>query len=130
RACRMQDDRRIAARAVQVRLRYLQREGGGDGGVERVAATFQHCHAHLAGDPVRAGNDAERAGDLRAGGEHAGFLQSLADALVSSPCSLPASPTTSPISTPRRSCTTPTGGPTACRSCRPPLMRCRPAWNG
>ena len=44
---------------------------GGDRGVERVAAALQHRHADLAGDPVRAGDDAERAGDLGAGGEHA-----------------------------------------------------------
>ena len=41
------------------------------GGVERVAAAFQHRHADLAGDPVRAGDHAEGAGDFRAGGEHA-----------------------------------------------------------
>ena len=44
----------------------------GGGGVERVAAALQHRHADLARDPVRAGDDAERAGDLGAGGEHAG----------------------------------------------------------
>ena len=41
------------------------------GGVERVAAALQHRHADLAREPVRAGDDAERAGDLGAGGEHA-----------------------------------------------------------
>ena len=73
RARRVQDDRRIAARAVEMRLRHLQGEGRGGGGVERVAAALQHRHADLARDPVRAGDDTERAGDLRAGGEHAVF---------------------------------------------------------
>ena len=72
-ARRMQDDRRIAAGAVEMRLRHLQRERRRGGGVERIAAALQHRHADLARDPVRAGDDTERAGDLRAGGEHARF---------------------------------------------------------
>ena len=64
------DDRRIAARPVQVRLGDLQHERRRRRGVERVAAALQHRHAGLARDPVRAGDDAKCAGDLRAGGEH------------------------------------------------------------
>ena len=61
----VQDDRRVAARAVQVRLGHLQGERGGAGGIERIAAAFQHRHADLAGQPMRAGDHAEGAGDLR-----------------------------------------------------------------
>ena len=72
RARLVDDDRRIAARPVEMRLRHLQDECRGRGGVEGIAASLQHRHADLAGDPVRAGDDAECAGDLGAGGEHAG----------------------------------------------------------
>ncbi len=54
----------IAAGAAQVRLHYLQREGRGDAGVEGVAAPFQDAHADRRADPVRRGDDAERAVDL------------------------------------------------------------------
>ena len=37
----MHDDRNVAAGTVQMRLDHLQREGGGDAGVERIAALFQ-----------------------------------------------------------------------------------------
>ena len=66
----MDDDRRIAARAVQMRLDDLQGEAGGGGGVEGIAAAFQHRHADLAGDPMGGGDGAEGASDFRAGGEH------------------------------------------------------------
>ena len=66
----MEDDRRVPARAVEMRLRHLQREGGGGGGIEGVAAPFEHRHPDLARDPVRAGDDAEGGGDFGAGREH------------------------------------------------------------
>ena len=64
------DDGGVAARAVEVGFGDLQGEGGGGGGVERVAAALQHGLAHAACQPMRRGDDAERAGDLGAGGEH------------------------------------------------------------
>ena len=69
----MQDDRRIAARAVEMRLRHLKRERRRGGGIEGVPATFQHRHSDLARDPVGTGDDTERAGYLGASGEHAVF---------------------------------------------------------
>jgi hypothetical protein len=66
-----QQDRRLAAGAVQVRLDHLQHEAAGHGGVEGVAAALEHAHRGLRGEPVGGGSDAERAGDFRAGGEHA-----------------------------------------------------------
>ena len=69
----IEDDRHVAARAVQVRLDHLQREGGGAGGVERVAALLQRRHADGGGDPVRRGDDAERALDLGPRGEGIGI---------------------------------------------------------
>ena len=67
------DDRHVAARAVQMRFHHLQGEGGGDGGVECVAAFFQDAHADRGGDPVRGGNHPEHALDLGAGGEGIGI---------------------------------------------------------
>ena len=63
------DDRRVAARAVEMRLDHLQGERRGHGGVEGVAALLQGRHADRGGDPVRRGDDAEGALDLRTGGE-------------------------------------------------------------
>ncbi len=67
------NNRHIAARTVQMRLDHLQREGGGDAGVEGVAALLQNTHADRSGDPVRRGDDAEGAFDFRAGGERIGI---------------------------------------------------------
>jgi hypothetical protein len=66
----VQDDRCIAAGAVQVRLGDVQSEARGNRGIEGVAAALQHRHADLAGEPVGAGDDAEGAGDFRPSGEH------------------------------------------------------------
>ena len=63
------DDRHVAARPVEMRLDHLQREGGGDAGVERVAAAFQDPHADGGGDPVGRGHHAESALDLGPRGE-------------------------------------------------------------
>ena len=67
------DDRHVAAGTVQMRLDHLQREGGGNTGVEGVAAFFQDAHADGGGDPVRRGHDAEGAFDFRPGGERIGI---------------------------------------------------------
>ena len=67
------DDRHVAAGTVQMRLDHLQREGGGDAGVEGVAALFQNSHADRGGDPVGRGHDAEGALDFRPGGERIGI---------------------------------------------------------
>ena len=74
-AGRMEDDRRVAAGAVEMGLRHLQREGGGGGGIEGIATALEHGHADPARDPVRAGDDAEGGGDLGAGREHRGSLE-------------------------------------------------------
>ena len=63
------DHRHVAARPVEMRLDHLQREGGGNRGVKGVAAFFQHAHADRGGNPMRRGNDAERALDLGPRGE-------------------------------------------------------------
>ena len=65
----VQDDRNVAARPVEMRLDHLQREGGGDRGVEGVAALLQRRHADRGGDPMGRGDDAERALDLGPRGE-------------------------------------------------------------
>src|SRR2546430_1100737 len=51
------DDRDVAAGAIQMRLDHLEREGGGDAGVEGVAAFFKDGHADGGRDPVRGRND-------------------------------------------------------------------------
>ena len=65
----VEDDRHVAARTVEMRLDHLQREGGGDGGIEGVAAFLQRRHADGGRDPVGRGDHAERALDLGPGGE-------------------------------------------------------------
>jgi hypothetical protein len=65
----VQDDRQVAARAVQMRFHHLEREAGRDGGVERIAAAFQDGHAGRRGQPVRRCHHSERAENLGAGGE-------------------------------------------------------------
>ena len=67
------DDRNVAARAVEMRLDHLQREGGGDRGVEGIAALLQGRHADRGGDPMGRGDDAERAVDLGPRGERIGI---------------------------------------------------------
>ena len=65
----MHDDRHVAAGAIQMRLDHLQGEGGGDGGVERIAAFLQDAHADRGRNPMGGGDHAEHALDLGAGGE-------------------------------------------------------------
>ena len=69
----IENDRHVAARPVQMRLDDLQREGGGDAGIEGVAASFQNAHADRGRDPVRRGDHAEGAFDLGPGGERIGI---------------------------------------------------------
>ena len=69
----MHDDRNVAAGAVEMRLDHLQRKGGGDAGVERVAAFFQNTHADGGRDPVGRGDHAEGAFDFRPGREWIGI---------------------------------------------------------
>ncbi len=64
--------RNIAARTIQMRLDHLQGESGRDRGVKGVAAFLQDRHPHCRGNPVRRGDDAERAFDFRAGSERVG----------------------------------------------------------
>ena len=63
----------VAARAVEMRLGHLQREGGGHRGIEGVAAALQGAHADRGGDPVGGGDHPESAVDLGAGGEGIGI---------------------------------------------------------
>ena len=69
----MEDDGDVAAGAVEMRLHHLQGEGGGAGGVERIAALLQGRHADRGRDPVGRGDDPEGALDLGAGGEGIGI---------------------------------------------------------
>jgi hypothetical protein len=48
---------------------HLQREAGGDGGIEGIAALFEDRHAGRGREPMGRGDDAEGAEDLGAGGE-------------------------------------------------------------
>ena len=70
-AGRPEQRRQVAAGPVQVRLDDLEREARRDGGVERVAALLEHGHAGRRRKPVRRGDHAERAAELRARREHA-----------------------------------------------------------
>ncbi|OLD98834.1 MAG: hypothetical protein AUG91_08275 [Actinobacteria bacterium 13_1_20CM_4_69_9] len=54
------DRRQVAAGTVQVRLDDLQREAGGDGGVERVPASLEHGHPGCRREPVRRRDHPER----------------------------------------------------------------------
>ena len=65
----MDDDRDVAAGAVEMRFHDLQREGGGDAGIERIAALFQNAHADRRRDPVGRGHDPKCAFDFGPGGE-------------------------------------------------------------
>ncbi len=79
----MDNHRNVAARTVEMRLDDLQGEGGGDAGVEGVAALFQDSHADGGGDPMRRRDHPESALDFRPGGEgirvDIGHEQSLAE---------------------------------------------------
>ena len=66
------DDRHVAARAVEMRFDHLQRERRRHRGIEGVAALLQRRHAHGGRDPVRRGDDAERAFDFRPRRERVG----------------------------------------------------------
>ena len=65
----VEDDRHVPARPVEMRLDHLQRESGGDRGVEGIAAFLQRRHADGGGDPVGGGDDAKGAFDLGPRGE-------------------------------------------------------------
>ena len=52
-----------------MRLDDLEREAGRDGRVERVAASLEHRHPRGGGEPVGGCDHAERAAQLRPGGE-------------------------------------------------------------
>ena len=69
----VQDQRGVTPGSAEMRLDDLKRESGGDGGVEGVAAAFENAHADGGGDPVRRGDDAERADDLGPRGEGIGI---------------------------------------------------------
>ena len=69
----VEDDRHVAARTIEMRLDHLQREGGGDGGIEGIAAFLQRRHADRGGDPVGRGDHAEGPFDLGPGGERVGI---------------------------------------------------------
>ena len=72
---RVDDDRDLAARPVQVRLDDLEGEAGRDGRVEGVAAAFQDPEPDRRGDPMGARDRAERAADLGPGGEAPGHFR-------------------------------------------------------
>ena len=72
-------DRHLAAGTVQMRLDDLEHEARGDGGVESVAAAFEHAHAGGGGDPVRRGDGAEGSLEIGAGRECHCRLQCSAD---------------------------------------------------
>jgi hypothetical protein len=57
--CVVDDDRHIAAGAVEMRFDDLQCEGGRNACVEGVAATLEHPHADRGRDPVGARDNAE-----------------------------------------------------------------------
>ena len=69
----MNDDRDIAAQAVEMRLDDLKRECGGNCGVEGVTAFLQRRHADGRGNPVRRSDDTECAFDFRTRREWAGI---------------------------------------------------------
>ena len=59
----LEDDRHLAARAVVVRLQEVQREAGGHGGVDGVAALAEDVEAGLGGERVAGGNHGARGHD-------------------------------------------------------------------
>src|SRR5262249_42649953 len=64
-----QDDRNIAAGAVEMRLGHLPRGRGRAGGIECVGALLEDRHADRGRDPVRRRDDAESSLDLGTGRE-------------------------------------------------------------
>jgi len=82
RACTsvVHDDGRVTAGAVQMRFGHLQHEASGHGGVEGIAALFQHGHANLARKPMRCRHYAKGAGNFWARREHRGPLSWLRSA--------------------------------------------------
>ncbi len=68
-----QDHWHVAARSIEVGLDDLERERGRAGGVEGVAAFFQHRHAHRRCDPMGRRHDPERALDFGPRGEGIGI---------------------------------------------------------
>src|SRR5579875_2066277 len=66
--------RHVPAEPVLVGLDHLEREGGGDRGVEGVAALLEDPHGDARRDPVGGGDDAEGALDLGPQGEHRGKI--------------------------------------------------------
>jgi hypothetical protein len=67
--CIVHDHGDVAARAIEMRLGHLQREGGRHRGIERIAAALQRAHADRSRDPVGRGDRPERTVDLRPRGE-------------------------------------------------------------
>ena len=65
----VEDHRNVAARAIEMGLDNLQREGRCHSGVECIAAFFQRCHSDGRRDPVRRRDDAESPVDLGTRGE-------------------------------------------------------------
>ncbi len=63
------DDEDVPAYAVARGLHQSQSRVGGDGGVHRIAASFEHVQRDLCGQRVRGGGHAVRRGDGRTGGE-------------------------------------------------------------
>ena len=64
-----EDRRHLAARPVQMRLDDLEHEPGRDRRIEGVAASLEHRHAGLRGEPVCRRDHPEGAAQLWAGGE-------------------------------------------------------------
>ena len=64
-----EDDGKVAAGPVQVRLDDLQREAGRADGVERVSARLEHGHPRLGCEPVRRRDHSERPAKLGSRGE-------------------------------------------------------------
>ena len=66
----VEQGRKVAARAVQVRLDHLQGETAGDRGVEGVAAPLQGPHSGRRPEPMGGSNNSECAADFRARRKH------------------------------------------------------------
>jgi hypothetical protein len=66
----IENERHLAAGPVLVRLDDMERGSGRNGRIEGVAPAFQDRHAGRRGEPVRRGDDAERAVDFGSRREH------------------------------------------------------------
>ena len=64
-----QQDGDFSARAVQMRLHYLQDKASGDGRIKSVSTAFQYAHRGLRCEPMGRGCDSKGAGDFGARGE-------------------------------------------------------------